>query len=147
MWYLHFPLQNQNSEPNYNPRNLELSRNFIYNLSPSIDSDDSNSEDLITVVNQTGCENIINYNNFKKLSNHYVSDFLENAILENALIDEASFLEYFYGFYVWANSTNTILYLNPTGTTSKMSIYYHNKNNVDSVLSLDFSVAHIGWTE
>jgi len=83
-----------------------------------------------------------------KLLNYDLSDFLENAISENALTDNTAFLQYFYGFYVTilpisgiCSPANTILYLNPTGQNSKMSIYYHNINDVDSVLSLDFSLS------
>ncbi|MBC8266945.1 MAG: DUF4270 family protein [Flavobacteriales bacterium] len=79
-----------------------------------------------------------------KLHNLKIEEFLYNAIGlgENNFIDNETFLNHFSGLMVWASSwNNTILYLNPTGTNSKMSIYYHNINDADSVLSLDFSLS------
>ncbi|MBC8510773.1 MAG: DUF4270 family protein [Cryomorphaceae bacterium] len=77
----------------------------------------------------------------------YVDDFLNAAINlgENHLVDNEAFLKYFLGFYVYVNQfdseqSNTMLYLNPSGSNSKFSIYYHDINEPDSVLTLDFSV-------
>ncbi len=59
---------------------------------------------------------------------------LDNTILSN----NDNFLNYFKGFFVSAHAQNTILYLNPSSTRSKFSIYYH--NDLDSVSSLDLQV-------
>ena len=78
----------------------------------------------------------------------YVDDFIKMAIDYdgNHLVDNETFLKYFLGFYVYVNpieaqsTSNTMLYLNPSGSNSKFSIYYHTLSEPDSVLTLDFSV-------
>jgi len=77
----------------------------------------------------------------------YVDEFLNGAINlgENHLTDNEAFLKYFLGFYVFLNQadseqSNTMLYLNPSGSNSKFSIYYHTLSEPDSVRELEFSV-------
>lgn len=57
---------------------------------------------------------------------------LDNTVLSN----NDNFLDYFKGLYVSAQAQNSILYLNPSATNSKFSIYYH--NDLDSAFTLDF---------
>ncbi len=68
---------------------------------------------------------------------------LENEIGEEILTsgylsDNTSFLEYFKGFFVEAQTNNTVLYLNPSGTNSKFAIYYHDQ--LDSSYVIEFQL-------
>jgi len=56
------------------------------------------------------------------------------------MVDNESFLEFFKGFYVTATASNTIMYLEPNSSKSKLSVYYH-EIGVDTMLSLDFDLA------
>ena len=56
------------------------------------------------------------------------------------MVDNESFLEFFKGFYVTATASNTIMYLDPNSSKSKLSVYYH-EIGVDTMLSLDFDLA------
>ena len=71
-----------------------------------------------------------------KINNDIGQQILElgNTILSN----KNDFLENFKGLFVSAQAQNTILYLNPSATNSKFSIYYH--NDLDSVNSLNFQL-------
>jgi len=61
---------------------------------------------------------------------------LGNEVLK----DNETFLENFYGLQIDASSTNTMLYLNPTGSNSFLKIYYHNDESGLDTLSLDFEL-------
>jgi len=61
---------------------------------------------------------------------------LGNEVLK----DNETFLENFYGLQIDASSTNTMLYLNPTGSNSFLKIYYHNDESSLDTLSLDFEL-------
>ena len=61
---------------------------------------------------------------------------LGNEVLK----DNETFLENFYGLQIDASSTNTMLYLNPTGSNSFLKIYYHNDESGSDTLSLDFEL-------
>tara|TARA_B100001758_G_C18356754_1_gene583180 strand:- start:61 stop:1275 length:1215 start_codon:yes stop_codon:yes gene_type:complete len=56
------------------------------------------------------------------------------------LKDNETFLEEFYGLRLSAESQNTMLYLNPTGTNSFLKVYYHNDESGTDTLSLDFDL-------
>jgi len=73
-----------------------------------------------------------------KLSNNFGQEILN---FENeGLKDNETFLENFKGISVIANSQNTMLYLNPTGSNSFLKIYYHNDESGTDTLSLDFEL-------
>jgi hypothetical protein len=73
-----------------------------------------------------------------KLSNDFGQGILN---LENeSLKDNETFLENFKGLSVVASATNTMLYLNPTGSNSYLKIYYHNDESGTDTLSLDFEL-------
>ena len=57
---------------------------------------------------------------------------------ETILQDNDVFLQNFRGLHVTANSQNTILYLNPSASNTKLVIYYHNSSQ-DS-LELEFQL-------
>jgi len=61
---------------------------------------------------------------------------LGNEVLK----DNETFSENFYGLQIDASSTNTMLYLNPTGSNSFLKIYYHNDESGSDTLSLDFEL-------
>ena len=61
---------------------------------------------------------------------------LGNEVLK----DNETFLENFHGLQIDASATNTILYLNPTGSNSFLKIYYHNDESGSDTLSLDFEL-------
>ena len=72
-----------------------------------------------------------------------LQDNLGQRILDlgnNVLKDNETFLENFYGLQIDASATNTMLYLNPTGSNSFLKIYYHNDESGTDTLSLDFEV-------
>tara|TARA_Y100001933_G_scaffold17288_1_gene15020 strand:- start:3063 stop:4262 length:1200 start_codon:yes stop_codon:yes gene_type:complete len=75
---------------------------------------------------------IIRINIDKKIGQQILE--LDNTVLSN----NDNFLEYFKGLYVSAQAQNSIIYLNPSATNSKFSIYYH--NDLDSAYTLDFQL-------
>jgi hypothetical protein len=56
------------------------------------------------------------------------------------LKDNETFLENFNGLQIDANATNTMLYLNPSGSNSFLKIYYHNDESGTDTLSLNFEL-------
>jgi len=73
-----------------------------------------------------------------------LTDSLGQKILNygnEALIDNEVFLQNFHGLAIAAQAQNTILYLNPAGTNSYFTVYYHNDNSGADTLSLDFELA------
>ena len=56
------------------------------------------------------------------------------------LADNTTFLTQFKGIGLYASSQNTMLYLNPSGSNSRFSIYYHTQSNPDSVLTLNLAL-------
>jgi len=55
------------------------------------------------------------------------------------MIDNVAFLEFFKGLYVSASATNTIMYLDPKQSKSKLSVYYH-EIGIDTAVSFDFDL-------
>ena len=72
-----------------------------------------------------------------------LQDTLGQRLLDlgnDVLKDNESFLEEFYGLELSAESQNTMLYLNPTGSNSYFKIYYHNDESGTDTLSLNFEL-------
>lgn len=66
-----------------------------------------------------------------------------SAILElgsDSLVNNEIFLQAFKGISVSAESENTMIYLNPDGSNSKLLIYYHYENIASDTLSLEFAL-------
>ena len=57
------------------------------------------------------------------------------------LVGNEVFLQNFYGLAISAQAKNTMLYLNPDGTNSYFTVYYHNDDSGGDTLSLDFDLA------
>jgi hypothetical protein len=73
-----------------------------------------------------------------RLSNNFGQEILD--LQNEGLKDNETFLENFKGISVIANSQNTMLYLNPTGSNSFLKIYYHNEQSGSDTISLDFEL-------
>ena len=58
----------------------------------------------------------------------------------DALVDNETFLQNFYGFSISARASNTMLYLTPEGSNTHFKIYYHNDESGSDTLSLDFEL-------
>ena len=58
---------------------------------------------------------------------------------EDKLIDNETFLGHFKGISVTASANNTILYLNPQGSKTSLSIYYHNSQDDSLALNLQLN--------
>jgi len=71
-----------------------------------------------------------------KLKNEFGQQILNLGT--DILKDNETFLQEFKGISVLVHATNTILYLNPTGSNSYFKIYYHNTES--DTLSLDFEL-------
>ena len=59
---------------------------------------------------------------------------------ESSLQNNENFLQEFKGLSISASALNTILYLNPSGSSSFLKIYYHNNNSGQDTLSIDFGL-------
>ena len=73
-----------------------------------------------------------------RISNDFAQQILDLG--ESQLQNNETFLEQFKGISVFANAANTMLYLNPTGTQSKFTIYYHNDDSASDTLALNFQI-------
>ncbi len=72
-----------------------------------------------------------------------LSNFLGQKIIDlgnEALVDNETFLQNFYGLGILAQANNTMLYLNPQGSNTVLKIYYHNNGSSADTLSLDFEL-------
>ncbi len=72
-----------------------------------------------------------------RLSNDFGQQIIDLG--EDKLIDNETFLGHFKGISVTASANNTILYLNPQGSKTSLSIYYHNSQDDSLALNLQLN--------
>ncbi len=104
---------------------------YFSNLSNHLQINDDNWAENSKLVDDS-----INYKLVIKLENNKISEWISSGDLSS----NEAFLSFFRGFYVETqNGINQILSLDPQGASSNLKIYYHNINDPDSALTLEFS--------
>lgn len=114
----------------------DLFHDSIYYSNSSFEYDETTPISLNTSFVDTASTKLVKIE-LKSVVAQKIFDEYKNS--NSLFTDNTSFLSFFKGFFISAdmNMINTMLYLNPNGYNSKVTIFYH-KLGSDTSLNLDF---------